>query len=236
MGKKTSIAKENKLDTSEEREIGPIIEMNEDILRDNEELSQRNAKIFQERHLPCFEIVGSIGSGKTTILEKIAEHYAGKKRMYVICGDITTTIDSDRIHNHGAKTFQINTGKQCALTAYDINQVIKKQAADLKDIDILFIENVGNLICPSDFILGADKRIMIVSVTEGDHVVIKHPLLVKMSEVLIINKIDLADILETNLDRMVNDAKSINPKIKVILVSAKKGTNMDQLYFFLEGK
>lgn len=218
----------------EEREIGPIIEMNEEVLKDNEELAMRNQKLLHKNNLKAIEIVGSIGAGKTKILERLAEYYANKKRMFVICGDITTTIDSDRIAKHGAKTYQINTGKQCALTSYDIHTVLKEKIPDLSQIDILFIENVGNLICPSDFILGADKRIVIMSVTEGDHVVIKHPLLIKMSQAIVINKIDLVEVLETDLQRMIDDAKSINPEIIVIPMSAKTGENFEKLIQIME--
>ena len=98
------------------------------------------------------------------------------------------------------------------------------------------MENVGNLICPSDFILGANKRVLVVSVTEGEHVIIKHPLLVKMSEVIIINKIDLVPVLGTDLNRMVEDAKTINPKIKVITLSAKTGENFQEFLNFLESE
>jgi hydrogenase nickel incorporation protein HypB len=210
-------------------DIGPIIEMNEDILRDNLELANRNNAIFHKYGIKSIDIVGAIGSGKTTIIEKIAELFHNEMKIHVICGDVATSIDSDRIEKHGAKTYQINTGKECALNAYHIKEVLKNRIVALDDIDLLIIENVGNLICPSDFVLGADRRIMIVSVTEGDHVIIKHPLLVEMSEIIIINKIDLVEILGTNLDRMIKDALLINPKIVVLPVSAKTGENMDKL-------
>ncbi|MHA1393679.1 MAG: hydrogenase nickel incorporation protein HypB [Promethearchaeota archaeon] len=162
--------------------------MNEDLTQRNEELAKQNYKLLKEYNIKSYDIVGAIGAGKTAILEKIAEHAKNKKRIYVICGDITLRLDADRIQQHGAKTLQINTGRECALNAYHIYKVL--QTLPLDQIDALFIENVGNLICPSDFILGVDKRILVVSITEGEHVIIKHPLLVKMSEVIIINKID----------------------------------------------
>jgi hydrogenase nickel incorporation protein HypB len=217
---------------SEEREIGRIIELNEDLFKDNKELASRNKKIFENHKIKSFDVVGAIGAGKTAILEKIVQQISKKKRVYVICGDITLRIDADRIQKHGGKTIQINTGRECALNAYHISKVLK--ALPLNEVDVLFIENVGNLICPSDFVLGADKRILVVSVTEGEHVIIKHPLLVKMSEVIIINKIDLVSVLETDLDRMVEDAKTINPNIKVITLSAKTGENFQELLNFLE--
>lgn len=212
---------------SEEREIPRILEMNEDLTRDNNELASRNHKILSSHKIKTFDIVGAIGAGKTAILEKIVEHVSKDKKIYVICGDVTTRIDADRIEQHGASTIQINTGRECALNAYHIHKVI--QSLPLEAIDVLFIENVGNLICPSDFILGVDKRVLVVSVTEGEHVIIKHPLLVKMSEIIIINKIDLIDILETNLNRMIEDAKKINPKITVIPMSVKTEQNFDLL-------
>ena len=219
---------------SKEREIARIIELNEDLLKDNEELASRNNKIFENYNIKSFDVVGAIGAGKTAILERVVQHISKNKRVYVICGDITLRIDADRIQKHGGKTIQINTGRECALNAYHISKVLK--ALPLNEVDVLFIENVGNLICPSDFILGANKRILVVSVTEGEHVIIKHPLLVKMSEVIIINKIDLVPVLGTDLDRMVEDAKTINPNIKVITLSAKTGENFQEFLNFLESE
>jgi hydrogenase nickel incorporation protein HypB len=210
-------------------DIGPILEMNEDILRDNQILANRNNAIFQKYGIRSIDIVGAIGSGKTTIIEALAERLKDVMKIHVICGDVATSIDSDRIEQHGAVTYQINTGKECALNAYHIKEVLKNRIESLPDIDLLIIENVGNLICPSDFVLGTDRRIMVVSVTEGDHVIIKHPLLVRMSEIIVINKIDLVGVLGTDLDRMINDALLINPKLKVVPVSAKTGENFDQL-------
>ncbi|MHA1727280.1 MAG: hydrogenase nickel incorporation protein HypB [Promethearchaeota archaeon] len=217
---------------SEEREINRVIELNEDLLNDNNELAKRNMASLKKHKIKSFDFVGAIGAGKTAILEKIVEKVSKKKRVYVVCGDITLRLDANRIQKHGAKTIQINTGRECALNAYHIQKVLK--TIPMNEIDILFIENVGNLICPSDFILGVDKRVLVVSVTEGDHVIIKHPLLVKMSEVIIINKIDLVQILGTDLDRMINDAKSINPNIEVIPMSVKTGENFEKLLDFLE--
>ena len=218
----------------EEREIGPIVEMNDEILKDNQELARRNNRLLKKHNIKCIEVVGAIGSGKTSILESIVGKISKTKKVFVICGDVSTRIDADRIQARGGTTYEINTGRECALNAYHIQEVIKAVDFPIDETDVLFIENVGNLICPSDFILGAEKRIMVVSVTEGDHVIIKHPLLVKMSEIIIINKIDLVEILETDLQRMIDDAKSINPDIQVIPMSVKTGENLDQLFEVLE--
>ncbi|MHA1472129.1 MAG: hydrogenase nickel incorporation protein HypB [Promethearchaeota archaeon] len=136
-------------------------------------------------------------------------------------------MDADRIEKHGVKTVQINTGRECALNSYHISQVIKNY--DLDNFDVVFIENVGNLICPSDFILGTNKRIVVVSITEGPWVIRKHPMLFKFSDIAVINKIDLIDVIEVNLEEMVRDAIEINPNLKVFTTSAITGENIPEL-------
>ena len=207
------------------REI--VIETKKAVEKDNDLLANRVHRNFLDNKIKSFDIVGAIGAGKTALLEKIAEKLASKFRILVICGDITTRVDADRIEKYNAETIQINTGRECALNAYHIHQIIKNK--DLANYDIIFIENVGNLICPSEFFLGTDKRIIVVSITEGEWVVEKHPMLFKMSDIAVINKIDLKERLRTNVEKMITDAKKINPEIEVITTSAKTGENMDKL-------
>jgi len=209
-----------------------VIETKKAVEADNDLLADQINKELIKRGIKSVDIVGAIGAGKTAILEKITEKLSKNYRILVICGDITTRIDADRIEKHNAETVQINTGRECALNAYHINQVIKNK--DLNEYDLIFIENVGNLICPSDFKLGTDKRITIVSITEGEWVIEKHPMLFKMSDIAVINKIDLLERLGTNIDKMINDAKRFNPNIKVITTSAKNGENIDKLIEALE--
>ena len=204
-----------------------VIETKKAVEKDNELLANRVHQKFKDNNIKSFDIVGAIGAGKTALLEKIVEKLSSQYRILVICGDITTRVDADRIEKHNAETVQINTGRECALNAYHIHQIIKNK--DLNNYDLVFIENVGNLICPSDFILGTDKRLIVVSTTEGEWVVEKHPLLFKMSDIAVINKIDLKERLGTNVDKMVSDAKKINPKIDVITTSAKTGENIEKL-------
>ncbi len=209
-----------------------VIETKKEVEKENEILAERINKEFVKNNIKSFDIVGAIGAGKTAILERIVFHLKNKYRILVICGDITTRIDADRIEKHNAETVQINTGRECALNAYHIYQIIKNK--DLTDYDLIFIENVGNLICPSEFTLGTDKRIVIVSITEGEWVVEKHPLLFKASDITIINKIDLKERLGTNVEKMINDAKEINPNIIVLTTSAKTGKNIDKLIEILD--
>lgn len=216
----------------ENEEISRIVELNEDLIENNEKLAAQNNAILKKHSIKSFDVVGAIGAGKTAILEKIVETISKKSRVLVINGDVATRVDADRIEQHGAKSIQINTGRECALNAYHISQVIKN--IDLSEYDILFIENVGNLICPSDFILGAEKRIIVVSITEGGHVVRKHPMLFKFSDIAVINKVDLKEYLDVDIDEMVRDAEEINPNLKIFTTSAKTGEKMSDLIKALE--
>jgi hydrogenase nickel incorporation protein HypB len=209
-----------------------VVQTKMEVEKDNEQLAQQNNQEMKKHDVKSIDIVGAIGAGKTAIIEKIVESLSAKYRIIVICGDITTRVDADRIQSHNAETVQINTGRECSLNAYHIHQIIKNK--DLNDYDLLFVENVGNLICPSDFTLGTDKRITVVSTTEGEWVIEKHPMLFKMSQVAVINKIDLAERLGTDIQKMVKDAKDINPDIEVITTSAKTGENIDKLIDILD--
>ena len=204
-----------------------IIELNEDLIENNERLATENISLLKSKNIRSFDFVGAIGAGKTAIIEAIIDKISKDHKILVINGDVATRIDADRIERHGVTTIQINTGRECALNSYHISQVLKNY--DLSNIDVLFIENVGNLICPSDFILGTEKRIVIVSITEGPWVIRKHPLLFKMSDIAVINKMDLMDVIEINIAEMIDDAKKINPNLKVFTTSAITGENLDNL-------
>jgi len=209
-----------------------VIETKKAVEKDNELLATRVHQKFKDNNIKSFDIVGAIGAGKTALLEKIVEKLSAQYRILVICGDITTRVDADRIEKHKAETIQINTGRECALNAYHIHKIINNK--DLENYDLVFIENVGNLICPSEFILGTDMRLIVVSTTEGEWVVEKHPMLFRMSDIAVINKIDLKERLGTDVDKMSSDAKKINPKIEVITTSAKTGENIEKLINLME--
>ena len=201
------------------------------VQKDNDLLAKKINEELVKNNIKSVDIVGAIGAGKTALLEKMVEKLSSKYRILVICGDITTRVDADRIEKHNVETIQINTGRECALNAYHIHKIINNK--DLKDYDLIFIENVGNLICPSDFQLGTDQRITVVSITEGEWVIEKHPLLFKMSKIAVINKIDLKERLGTNVEKMIADAKNINPEIEVITTSGKTGENINELISLL---
>ena len=210
-----------------EKKTSIIIELNEDLIENNDRLAEQNKQVFKEKKIRAFDIVGAIGAGKTAIIENIAKRIAKDYNIFVINGDVATRIDANRIEKYGVKTIQINTGKECALNSYHISQVLKNY--DLDEVDILFIENVGNMICPSDFILGTEKRIVIVSITEGPWVIRKHPMLFKYSNIAVINKIDLKDVMDVSIEDMIKDAKEINPNLEIFITSATTGENISKL-------
>ena len=155
----------------------------------NDILADEIRKTMKEKNKLFFNFMGSVGAGKTFLLERLAEKLSPHYRVFVINGDIATTIDADRIAKKGAKTVQINTGGGCHLNALLIKKELDKIALD--DYDIFITENVGNLICPAAWDVGAQKNIVVVSITEGEYVIKKHPIIFKNAEIAIINKCDL---------------------------------------------
>ncbi|MFW9826358.1 MAG: hydrogenase nickel incorporation protein HypB [Candidatus Thorarchaeota archaeon] len=210
-----------------EKKVTRIIELNEDLIENNERLAEQNRKILKEKNIRAYDFVGAIGAGKTAIIENIVEELSKSYRIFVVNGDVATRIDADRIEKYDVKTIQINTGRECALNSYHISQVLKN--SDLNEVDFLLIENVGNLICPSDFILGVEKRIVVVSITEGPWVIRKHPMLFKFSDIVVINKIDLMDVVDVDIEEMIKDAKKINPNVSVFTTSTLTKENIKEL-------
>lgn len=203
------------------------IELEESLLKQNEELAQKNHELLDKHNILAIDILGSIGSGKTTILQQLVAHLQRKYQTAAIAGDLTTTIDADRIQAKGAVVIQVNTGKECHLDA----NLVKKALAelDLENLDLLFIENVGNLICPGEFPLGADQRMVVVSTTEGPYMIVKHPYILMESSVLAINKIDLADAMEVDINQLKKDALNIKPNLKIVFTNGRTGQGIPEL-------
>jgi len=203
------------------------IELEEDLLRKNRELAEENRKRLREKGVRTIDVMGSIGSGKTSLIEGVADALKDKCRIAMIAGDVTTSIDAERVSNHGVKSIQVNTGKECHLDANLVRKALDR--LDLSQIDLLIIENVGNLICPIEFDLGADTRIVVVSVTEGEYMVLKHPLMFQGCQLLVINKIDLAEVMGVDPDKLASQAKDLNPSIKVVKTCLRNGTGIAQI-------
>jgi len=196
------------------------------ILDANERIAEENKKMFKEAGVYVINLMSSPGAGKTSLLERTINAIKDKVRVGVIEGDITGTNDAERIDRLGVPVVQINTEGACHLDANMIADSAKE--LPLKDLDLLFIENVGNLVCPAEFKVGEDIKVMILSLTEGDDKPLKYPLMFQESSVLIINKIDLKDLLDVSVDKIRKDALSLNPKIKIFEVSCKTGQGIDE--------
>jgi hydrogenase nickel incorporation protein HypB len=197
------------------------IELSEDLLKKNEKIAMENKKLLNAHGIRAIDVLGSIGTGKTSLIGQLVQELKDKYRIVAIAGDLTTTIDSDLIARHGVEVVQINTGKECHLDANLVRKALKK--ISLSKIDLLFIENVGNLICPAEFPLGSDKRVVVISLTEGPNIVVKHAFVFMEADVVVINKMDLADVLGVDVDRLERQINEINPKASVVRTSCKNG-------------
>lgn len=209
-----------------------VLEVERDILQQNEIMAARNRGYFDAKGIFALNLVSSPGSGKTSLLERTLKDLKEKIPFYVIEGDQQTLNDANRIAALNVPVIQINTGKGCHLESDMVHDAVKK--LNIENNSVLMIENVGNLVCPSMFNLGEHKRVVIVSTTEGDDKPIKYPDMFHTSDVCIINKIDLAPYLDTNVETLRNNALQVNPDLKFFEVSATKGTGMEQWYDWLE--
>lgn len=207
------------------------IELEESLLRKNKEIAEENKKIFNQYNIKAIDILGSIGSGKTTLICQLIKKLKKEYKIGVIAGDLTTKIDADLFRKNGAQVVQINTGKECHLDAQLVKEAIKN--LPLKEIDFLFIENVGNLICPAEFPLGAHYRIVVFSTTEGPYTVIKHPYIFKEADIIVINKIDLAKKMGVSLTKIKKDIKKIKRNVPIIETIAKEGKGIEKIIKFL---
>ena len=208
------------------------IDLSENLLKTNEQIARENRNLLDQFHVFAVDILGSIGSGKTTLVQQLVRHLKERRRVASIAGDLTTTIDADRIRSAGAEVIQINTGGECHLDANIVKNALVKM--DLEDLDVLLIENVGNLICPAEFPVGAHRRMVVVSTTEGPYMVVKHPYIMMDAAVLVINKMDLAEIMQVDMEQLKRDALGIKPGLKVIFTNARAGEGIEELISALE--
>ena len=203
------------------------IDIRQDLFGANEDAAALNATLFKEHGITVIDIMGSVGTGKTQLIESLCENLRERYKILMIAGDLATNIDADRVGSHGVDTVQINTGTACHLDARMIRVALND--IDLSKYDIVFIENVGNLICPAGYSLGAAKKIVVVSVTEGPYMVRKHPLTIKRADMVVINKIDLAEVLEFDVDALVKDIREVDANLPVHKVSSKTGMGIPDL-------
>ncbi len=204
------------------------VSIEQDIFDANNRLAAKNHEILAEAGIRAFDLLGAIGSGKTALVEQMVPRL--KKRGLnagAIAGDVYGDDDFQRIVATGAPAVNANTGKECHLDAHLVHHAIDNLPLD--EIDILFIENVGNMVCPTDFLLGAEKRIVVVSTTEGDDVANKHPMMFRESTIAAINKVDLAEYVGCDVNRLESDIRRYNPEMPVFRTNMKTGDGMEAL-------
>jgi len=216
---------------AEEGEIFDV-ELSKDLLKANERLAEENKRFLHGNGVRAIDVMGAIGSGKTSLIEKLVYLLKNRYKIAVFKGDLTTTIDAELIARHGVETIAINTGKECHLDANLIRKAL--QRLDLKNVNLLLIENVGNLICPAEFPLGSDKRVVVVSVTEGPYMVVKHPFIFMEADVVAVNKVDLAKAMGVDVKRLEKDVKTINPKSLVVATNCRTGDGVEDVVKALE--
>jgi len=197
------------------------------VLGENKRLAEANHALLRENNVRSIDVMGSIGAGKTALLIRIAERLAERNvRVAAVAGDVTGDDDFARLKDAGVKAVNCNTGHECHLDAHLVDHAIEHLS--LEEVDVLFIENVGNLVCPSDFPLGTDLRLVLISVTEGDDMVRKHPDIFHAADVAAINKVDLAGYMEVDVQRIADDYRRITGK-DLHAVSVKTGEGIDGL-------
>lgn len=211
-----------------------VVAVEKDILYQNNLLAERNRGYFEAKNILAMNLVSSPGSGKTTLLERTLTDLKGQMDFFVIEGDQQTTNDADRIHATGTKVVQINTGKGCHLDAHMVLHAV--QGMKLTENAVLFIENVGNLVCPAMFDLGEKERVVIMSVTEGEDKPLKYPDMFHTSTVCIINKTDLLPYVPFNIEIAIENALKINPALRIIKVSCTTGEGLKDWYQWLQSK
>ena len=198
------------------------------ILSANEEFAQENKQVLDKNKNLCLNMISSPGSGKTTILSRTITELKDKIKIGVIEGDIQTDLDAEKIRATGAPAIQIETGGACHLTAVQVNKALKD--LPYRELDLIFIENVGNLVCPSAFELGESGKIVVLSVAEGDDKPAKYPSIFAKSKVLLINKIDLLSTgqVDFELEKVKADSRKLNKNIKIFPISAATGQGFSE--------
>jgi len=196
-----------------------------DILEANDRIAAVNREIFDSHRNLVINLMSSPGAGKTSLLERTGDALRGKLRLGVIAGDIETTRDAERLERYQLPVVQLTTGTACHLDANMIASALPH--LDLSQIDVLIIENVGNLVCPAEFRVGEDFKVMILSVTEGDEKPLKYPLMFRESALLLINKIDLLQHTNFNLEEAKANARRVNPDLEIMDISCTTGQGIE---------
>jgi hydrogenase nickel incorporation protein HypB len=202
----------------------------ENVLDANDTLAKANRDLFDRAGTYTINMMSSPGAGKTALLERTLERLRGRLRLGVLEGDVQTTLDADRLARFHIPLVQVNTdpgfGGECHLDANMVRSGLGE--LPLEDIDILIIENVGNLVCPAEFRVGEDVRVMVYSVTEGEEKPLKYPLMFRSADLVLVNKVDLLEHLDFDLEQFLGNLDAVNPGVKTILTSARTSQGVDE--------
>lgn len=208
------------------------ISLEQKVLAKNDELAQRNRAWFAQRDIKAFNLTSSPGAGKTTLLEHTIRGLGGRRPVAVIEGDQETLLDAERIRATGCRAVQVNTGAGCHLDADMVRRAL--ETLDPEPGSLLFIENVGNLVCPAMFDLGERAMVVVISVTEGADKPLKYPHMFAAAELVLINKIDLLPYVDFELDVCAANARSVNPRVRILPVSATTGEGIESWYQWID--
>ena len=208
------------------------IKVLKDILGANDQIAEENQQLLNSRKVLAINIMSAPGAGKTSLILQTIKGLGNRVKIGVIEGDVSSSIDAERISKEGVPVLQINTGGECHLDANMINRALKNMALD--EIDLLFIENVGNLICTAEFKLGIHKNVVISSTTEGDDKPLKYPLMFTVADVVVVNKIDLLPYLTFNPQAYTGALKGLNDTVEIITVSGTTGQGIESWLSWLE--
>jgi hydrogenase nickel incorporation protein HypB len=203
------------------------IELEHSLLEANAKIAATNRGVLDEHGITAIDFMGAIGSGKTTLITKLVEKLKPKMGVAVLNGDATVSTDFDKVVGQHVPVVQIATVNGCHLDANVVGKALKK--IDLKKISLIFVENIGNLICPAEFPLGSKARVVVISVTEGPYMVKKHPHMFLGAEIVVINKSDLAEVMSISIAELTKDVHTLKPDIKVISTSCKTGAGVDEV-------
>ncbi len=204
------------------------------ILDANDKQAQSNREHFEKHGVLAINLMSSPGAGKTTLLEKTIELLGNELKIGVIEGDLETNRDAERIKNKGAPAYQITTGQACHLDAFMVHEGIHH--LPLEELDVVFIENVGNLVCPASYDVGAHIDVVLLSTTEGDDKPEKYPVMFRSAELMLITKIDLLPYMDFDVERAIKSARKVNPKLDIIKISSKTGEGFDRWLEFIKSK
>jgi len=209
-----------------------VLTIREDILGANTEIARRNQERLDKHRVLTVNVMSSPGAGKTSLILQTIGKLKEKARIAVIEGDIASTIDADKVHQQGVPVIQINTAGGCHLDANMTENALDN--LPLEEVDLLLIENVGNLVCPAEFALGEHTKVMLSSVSEGDDKPCKYPLMFTETDVVLVNKIDLLPYLDFNVSEFNKAITGLNPRVRIFQVSCKTGEGLQAWFSWLE--